>query len=73
VTVAELIIEDLTIEKQNLEIELIRAIADAATFRQMLQVTLTELEATSRECGALRRRLRQAMGAESWGVDTVDG
>ncbi len=71
-SVSDLVIEDLTIEIQNLREEVIRLLAQAATYRQMMQVTLAELAEATRETAELRHRLRQTMGIESWTGDTVD-
>lgn len=49
-----------------LEGDVVEALSEAATYRQCLLVTLAQLHATDVERIALRRRLRQLMGAEDW-------
>jgi hypothetical protein len=63
---ADLVCQDLAEELAVTEAALIEALADGTTYRQIALMALARLAEELVRANKLERRLRQAMGFESW-------
>lgn len=64
--VADRVCEQLASDLAEAEGTLVTAIAEAATYRQMLLMALVEWEVDRRKRLGAEQRLQQLMGSESW-------
>lgn len=67
----ELVIQDLALDCADLDLERIEAVAEAATYRQLLLIALEGWETEKCRADASTQRLRQLMGREPWHREEV--
>lgn len=65
-TAADLVCQALAEEVVDTETALVEALADGTTYRQIALMALARLQEELIRANQLERRLRQAMGFESW-------
>lgn len=65
-TAADLVCQALAEEVVDTETALVEALADGTTYRQIALMALARLQEELVRANQLERRLRQAMGFESW-------
>lgn len=68
----ELVISGLAQDCAGLEADHVDAIAEAATYRQLLLTALELFAAEKRRADSATQRLRQVMGREAWHAEEGD-
>lgn len=62
----DFVVSGLAQDCAGLEADHLDAVAEAATYRQLLDVALELLAAEKKRADAATKRLRQVMGGEAW-------
>jgi hypothetical protein len=69
--VADAVCEQMAEDLTTTEAMLVRAIAEAASYRHLALCAISELAETSTKVGVLERRIRQMNGIDPWSGETV--